>query len=683
MEWQSQKWFLFLFLAAYNVLYTLNNLEFWGLVSLLYDVRQSKRLFAIVSAWDGPARLVGYGIALAFASVIGTENLLWIATGFMVCSLLLFIPLAGSAQMKNLAPKHHHHFATQTIQQIQAAITGTKLIRNVAWVSFVSFCFYLVTNFVLYGYVKKQFHNDNTLAKFFAVFLVITRGLTLILKPLFLNRLLDRLGLRKSLLIAPLYLLVFSGITILLTGGNSNKPGFYLFMILAISADILRSAIQSPVLLATLQPLPTPQRLKGHTIIKGLMDPFAFLATGVTLLIISSTMRQINLQMFSALLALLAILWMFVAFSVDSNYVHTLTVAIRNRMLNTRDISITDVNSLNFLLQRINEGDEEEVLVVLNLIAKQPVNREKFFLKALQRDSPKIKRMALRFIQLEHCTGALPELNRMLRDHPDLPVLPQLVRTIAALNNNEDLSGYFDHETQEVVMAAIEACLSQENSSRKTPAEARLRGLLESTDLRQILNGLKIVRKLKMEQFSGEVVALMKHSNETVAQHAIQAGGKLANEQLIKSMLDAFLAGGHNKHLLDALFQSGEIAQEPIRRVVLTPGLDPAKRLKLINLIAKIGGPKAVDSLEQALRFSPGEENPLLAALYQLKFTTKEDNSMYLGILTRSLSLAANLVFLKHFLQNLGDSFELVRQSFQIELNTLKTKCVWLFFVFI
>ena len=76
MDFQTEKWFLFLFLGAFNILYLLNNLEFWGLVSLLYDVRQSKRLFAIVSAWDGPARMVGYGIAFVFANIIVPENFL-------------------------------------------------------------------------------------------------------------------------------------------------------------------------------------------------------------------------------------------------------------------------------------------------------------------------------------------------------------------------------------------------------------------------------------------------------------------------------------------------------------------------------------------------------------------------------------------------------------------------------
>ena len=55
-----QIWYLYLFLAVFNVLYLLNNLEFWGLAAQIFDVRQSKRLFGVISAGDIPAKMIGY-----------------------------------------------------------------------------------------------------------------------------------------------------------------------------------------------------------------------------------------------------------------------------------------------------------------------------------------------------------------------------------------------------------------------------------------------------------------------------------------------------------------------------------------------------------------------------------------------------------------------------------------------
>ncbi|MEJ7587956.1 MAG: hypothetical protein WKI04_10390 [Ferruginibacter sp.] len=64
-------WFLYWMLAWFNVLYLLNNLEFWGIASLLFDARQSKRLFGVISAGDIPAKFLGYTLALFTVEYIG------------------------------------------------------------------------------------------------------------------------------------------------------------------------------------------------------------------------------------------------------------------------------------------------------------------------------------------------------------------------------------------------------------------------------------------------------------------------------------------------------------------------------------------------------------------------------------------------------------------------------------
>src|SRR5678816_4399818 len=46
--------FLYWTLAWFHVLYLLNNLQFWGMATLLFDLRQSKRLFGLISSGDIP-----------------------------------------------------------------------------------------------------------------------------------------------------------------------------------------------------------------------------------------------------------------------------------------------------------------------------------------------------------------------------------------------------------------------------------------------------------------------------------------------------------------------------------------------------------------------------------------------------------------------------------------------------
>jgi len=51
-------------MAGYRVIYLLTNLEFWGVSAVVFDVRQSKGLFGIISAGDMPVKAMGAVLAI-------------------------------------------------------------------------------------------------------------------------------------------------------------------------------------------------------------------------------------------------------------------------------------------------------------------------------------------------------------------------------------------------------------------------------------------------------------------------------------------------------------------------------------------------------------------------------------------------------------------------------------------
>jgi len=170
---------------------------------------------------------------------------------------------------------------------------------------------------------------------------------TLVVKLFITNKLVDKIGLKGSMLITPIVLLIVCIVAIIYSSKNiSETETFYVFGILAAITDVLRAAIQLPVMLATMQPLPTHKRLRGHTIIKGLMDPFAFLAMGLMLLILQPAGHEISFNLLGYILVGLLVCWIIFALLVDGNYAGILEEAIQKRTLNERFISITDNDSL-------------------------------------------------------------------------------------------------------------------------------------------------------------------------------------------------------------------------------------------------------------------------------------------------------------------------------------------------
>jgi apolipoprotein N-acyltransferase len=57
----------------YMLVYMLIGYAFWGLASVLFNVRESKRLFSIVGAGDIPAKMLGYFSVTALVPFIGVH----------------------------------------------------------------------------------------------------------------------------------------------------------------------------------------------------------------------------------------------------------------------------------------------------------------------------------------------------------------------------------------------------------------------------------------------------------------------------------------------------------------------------------------------------------------------------------------------------------------------------------
>ncbi|WP_223284440.1 hypothetical protein [Hymenobacter qilianensis] len=68
-------------MAGYRVIYLLTNLEFWGVSAVVFDVRQSKRLFGLIGSGDMPAKALGAILALLVHAHTDLLFLLLLALG--------------------------------------------------------------------------------------------------------------------------------------------------------------------------------------------------------------------------------------------------------------------------------------------------------------------------------------------------------------------------------------------------------------------------------------------------------------------------------------------------------------------------------------------------------------------------------------------------------------------------
>ncbi len=678
---ETQAWFLFLFLASFNILYLLNNLEFWGLAAILFDVRQSKRLFSVVSASDLPAKLFGYLLTLLLVPKIGSENLLWIALGCMLISLILYRPLTQLPEIKNL--NHHAHtpgHATHSVKAIQAAITGNKLIRILAIVSFFSLCCLLVVNVILYGYIKHEFKSDKQMQGFFAIFLGTVRFITLFIKVGVTNRLVDRIGLKRSLLITPIALIVLCLAAIYLSVyGHSYKPAFYLFGIMALATDVLCAAVQLPVILAAMQPLPTHQRLKGHTLLKGFMDPFAYLAMGIVLWIVTAVEQEPVPAVFGIILLVLIICWILTATRVDKYYSTALTAAIRDNSLNGRFISITDKESTELLLDKLTTGQDVQSISVLNLVSTQDTDITDFIEAGLRHSSPAVRLQAIRLTKEKHATGLLPDLLALRETETNPGLLAELLDTIVVIDPAQDFSSLIHHPDLQVAQPAVCTTLLQ-NSAAGAQAERKLEEWFQSGDQQQLSTALEVAGKTKISKYLPHIGKALQHPDPAIQSVAIAAAGQYGDRGQVGTLFNRFIEEERaNPALAAALVDADQTSIEYIQDYLLGTKCEGATARKLISLLGKFPQEKATLLLEECLEKFPAKAKMIIPVLSQRVNRQPGKEDLYKSILKEDLQGAAHLLYSLHFLKKKNSDGSLLADALELELTDIRNNCFYLF----
>ncbi len=86
------KWLISFLLVCNTVIYMVVGYAFWGLTALVFNVRESKRLFSIIGAGDIPSKLIGYLAVSLVAPFIGAAPLLWISVATFLVAFFFYFP---------------------------------------------------------------------------------------------------------------------------------------------------------------------------------------------------------------------------------------------------------------------------------------------------------------------------------------------------------------------------------------------------------------------------------------------------------------------------------------------------------------------------------------------------------------------------------------------------------------
>lgn len=680
--------FLFLMFSWFNVLYLLNNLLFWGIASQLFDVRQSKRLFGLISAGDIPAKFIGYSLALLLVSFIGTENLLWIGLGCIVASFpfIKAIENLGQLQTKHVHLQNHHNSKAETkstfsILPIIRNFFSNVLIRRIAILTLITSSAFIIVNFSFYAKVKQAVHSDVDLAQFIAFFLASVRIFALIVKMIFTGRLINRLGITRSLLITPVLMMsLIAAIFVSDKVIGSAVISLYMFGAMAIVVDILRTSIDGPVLLTLMQPLNTHERLRAHNITKGIMDPFASFLTGVALLALINFRQEMRLAELNYILLGLGLCWIIGIYRIHQQYLKALLKTIGNRFFNNPEFSVNDSSTFHWLKDKLTSGSETEALNILKMMSAQPeLFKNDLVFSALDHPSTVVKIEAIRLADKGTIYESREKLKKIRDSSPDAALVAEIIKALCTTGLvGEEILPFVYSENDLIQKAAIIGVLKNGSDTVRQQVRAYLSGMVYSGDRLARKKAAVMLQELGDKSFRDEVLHLTDDPDQEIKMEAFIAAGKMKDPYLLDLAINQINQYEHA--VIETLYVANEVSLPHIESFILNRKTNPRQTERLIRLVGRIGGAKSNEVLLNLMDELPEYLHSIAKTFYYSNHSVSvHDRPFFETKVRECLRRSATIIYMQQILMQHQQKYNLLLNSLQIELVHLRDSLLYFF----
>lgn len=562
-------WLPIAFLAAYRLLYLLGKLEFWGLAAVVFDVRQARRLFGVISVGDIPAKLLGYLTVAALVPIIGLNNLLWIAAAVFAMGIFLL----RSMLRENILPEAHHHDHHEPAHYRQSFWRkwfGNGFIVSMALLSVLGVATLTFVEYAFLAEVDMAFSDEEALASFFAIFFASSYGIIILLKLFVTHRLLNRIGLNGTLLALPVVVALLAGAMVVGQLFTSTETLLLVgFALLMLMGQILSKGIYEPMALVLFQPLQQHLRLKGHTVTKSLMEPLGLGLVGLSLLLGRQFGSGIDLYSLGVVVLILGSVWVGSTVYASRLYFKTLISSIRSRFMEGDEGLAMDHRAVALLKGKLQSPDPSEVIYSVQLLQEtMPVEVPGMLKDLITHPAGEVRTYALQQMaerqqqvpveDLAACAGEERSIQEQLAALQALAVQQQEV--------NQLLLPLLDHSEPLLRKEALYLLLKRGDLEGMIAAGEKLLVLKAAGSTAEKAEVAEVIGRLQVQSFYRPLVELLEREEDEVLAQALLAAGQVGHPRLLPSVLN-FIT--HEQHWRSALQALGSFCERGLRALEL------------------------------------------------------------------------------------------------------------------
>ena len=544
-------------MVGYRIIYLLINLEFWGLSAIVFDVRQSKRMFSVIGSGDMPAKALGAVLAVLIHS---PSVLMILLTVSLLCFALAFYSQKLTFKYTAI-PNPHHARPRQSgfsdSKFVQKYFGGNRLLTALCLGTVAIAAAATWIEYHFFVNVKYKFHSQHDTIIFVGSLLTATYVISTFVKMLFSGKIVERFGVKITLYLLPLTTVVISLGLIISSYFRTDEPSLLVYYCIAyLLFELIRRTLFDPVFLVFFQPLSTKNRLKGHTLAKGLYEPLGMLIAGILLWTVY-TMEWSNISLTFDLSLLFSLAALIIFRKAYKEYVLELKSAISKRFLKSGEMA-SPGEALPIIKENLKSDKKEEVInAIAWLVKNKPASFYKNVDVLLKNPSELVRLKTLEALVETGNFKPSESFYEYIENEPDTPCQTLAVQIACAFESmtNDKLVQYLAHSDLDIVRGAVLG--ARQTGKSPTIVRQTIQDLFASGNINSQLTALDCVEAMDVDTFKLQIRNSLKSSNEKIQQRAIEVIGSGDNTDLIQELPD-FLSGKLSRTTSLSLIKSGQ-----------------------------------------------------------------------------------------------------------------------------
>ena len=579
--------------------------QFWTLANAMFNPREGKRLFGILTAGGtlgGIAGALGANWAVNF--LFGTKHLLWLIVALFAGAFAV-VWFARRERDKDRAANPREEVPANESKARDAAgvvetLRNSRYLQSIAVLIFVSVIVSTLIDYQFKAAAKEAYPSTDALAVFFGSYYVWLSVVTFVAQVGLTGRLLMGLGLTPSLLLLPLAL-VAGSVSFL------AWPGLYTATATRLAEASLRTSVNRSGVEILYLPIPDFIRKKVKVFLDVTVERLGDGTAALLILFYMLFLGGSDVRLLSYFCLGLILIWAAAVFLVQGGYVEALRKSLRYREISLDEtrIDYADRRTVAAVLKTLEEKEEQSVVFGLELAEKldPKVVVPRLSRGLLRHPSPAVRRRAIKLFSLRPDPATLKEITQMLQDQNG-EVQAEAISAAGAIFKKAAIPITRPHLASAdplVKRRVLECLLRYGDPDARAAAANAFREMINDRGAdgeKSRVEAARLAGEVDDPEFPAHLARLIRDDpSHPVVHAAMAAAGKGKYPGVLKDIISRLGDNATKVQARDALIEYGEIAVEDLRRALSDAGDSRDVRLNIPRTLSKIHSQAAMNAL--------------------------------------------------------------------------------------